>query len=166
VRKRQRPSASIEADNSVGDSKPFLYFPQNTTYEKLPGDRLLIRSKDAGDKYRHLIARSAWAETKEVDAPLYGHTTTLTRLGIRPGLPPENRATIDYQPAHWWDVLLWGDNVAVSVVAALLTVISTGLGAFVTHQDHPKGIPATLTLIVLIFASGAAIINVIQQFLG
>jgi hypothetical protein len=157
-------NAPIEADNGVGSSEPFLYFPQTTTYPTLPHERLLIRSAPAESKRRHLIVQSAWASTKAADAPLYGHAATLAQLGIRPGLPAAQRARIDYRQALWRDVLLWGDKVALSVAVALLTVISTALGAFVAYEDHPKGTAAILTLIVLVVASVAAIINVVQQF--
>jgi hypothetical protein len=62
-------------------------------------------------------------------------------------------------------VLLWGDKVAISVAVAVLTLISTGLGAYVTYADHPKGLSSAISFWVLVVASVAAIINVFQQFL-
>lgn len=165
MKRRQWGRGPIEADNSVSSSEPFLYFPQITTYPKLPGKRLVVRSALDDGKRRHLIARTAWATTKAPDTPLYVHTTTLAELGIRPGLHASERACVDYRRARWWDVLLWGDRVAISVAVALLTVISTGLSALVAYEDHPKGIGARLTLAVLVVASVAAIMNVVQQFL-
>jgi len=61
-------------------------------------------------------------------------------------------------------LLWWGDGVRLAVIVALLTLVSAGLSAFVTYQDHPKGVAATLTLIVLVVATVAAVINVFQQF--
>jgi hypothetical protein len=151
--------ASIVADNALGGSEPFLYFPQNTSYPTLPESPVLILSQAAGGKKRHLIAQTAWATTEELGEVLYCHTTTLTQLGLRPNQSP----SVKYRRAHWWDVLWWGDNVRLSVLAAVLTLISTGLAAFVAYQDHHKGSAAVITLIVLVVASLAAIINVMQQ---
>jgi len=72
---------------------------------------------------------------------------------------------VQYREASWIDVLLWGDKVAISVVVAVLTLISTGLGAYVTYADHPKGPSSVITFWVLVVASVAAVINVFQQFL-
>jgi len=156
--------ASIAADNSLGGSEPVLYFPQTSEYPALPDAPVLIRSTLPSGKHRYLVASTAWAINKEADAPVYGHSVTLARLGLRPG---EN-AAIKYRRAGWRDVLLRGDKVAlaVAVAVAVLTVISTALAGFVTYQDHPRGSGAVLTLIVLGVASVAAIISVVQQFLG
>jgi hypothetical protein len=163
--KRSWGQSPIEADNGVGSSEPFLYFPQIAAYPDLPGDRLVLRCQPSGGRRRHLIAATAWASTKDPDAPLYAHAAVLAQLGIRPGLAAADRANVEYREARWIDVLLWGDKVAISVAVAVLTLISTGLGAYVTYADHPKGPSSVITFWVLVVASVAAIINVFQQFL-
>jgi hypothetical protein len=153
--------APIVADNALGGSEPFLYFPQNETYQTLPESPILLVSTADDGKKRHLIGQAAWATTEEAGSTLYCHTATLAQLGLHPNKSPK----LKYRRAHWWDVLWWGDNVPLAVLAAVLTLISTGLTAFVAYQDHPKGSATILTLIVLVVASLAAIINVAQQFL-
>ena len=151
--------ATISADNHIGGPESFLYSSQ-TDYPTLPNSPLLIRSEPGDGKRRNLIVRTAWAITQEAGSPLYSHSATLTLLGLRPGKP----ANIEYRKARWGDVLLYGDKVRLSVAVALLTVISTALTAFVAYQDHSKGSSVTITFIVLVVASLAAIINVFQQF--
>lgn len=154
-------TGELEADNDLGTSEPFLYFPQTASYPSLPGERLLVRSAADGG-VRRLIARTAWATTQEAEAPLYAHAATLARLALRPG----QRATIRYRPARWWHVLFWGDNVAIAVAVAVLTVVSTALTAFVLYRDNSMGIAARCALIALFAATLAAVINVFQQFLA
>lgn len=163
MKKRAWGAAPIDADSGIESSEPFLYFPQTAAHPELPGERLLVRAPD-GRKHRYLIARSVWHETKEDGAPVYVHTTMLTALGIRPGLPPDKRVTIQFRQARWLDVLFRNGKVQVAVAVAVLTLIATGLSAYVTYLDHPKGPSSTISFFVLVVATIAAILNVVQQF--